>query len=75
MRFHSPKVVTAPARLPLRKAVASGVADLWMLVKHLGTQLKKSYLKSRWVLIHGLARSQLLSVFHLLDILNLLPEL
>lgn len=24
MRFHSPKVVTAPARLPFRKAVASG---------------------------------------------------
>lgn len=39
-------------------------------------QLKKSYLnKSRWVLIHGLARTQLLSVSHHLDILNLSPEL
>lgn len=34
MRSHSPKAVTAPARLPFRRAVASGgLADLWMLVK------------------------------------------
>lgn len=38
-------------------------------------QLKKSYLKSRWVLIHALAGAQLLSVFQHLDTLNLSPEL
>lgn len=44
-----------------------------MLVKH---SLKKVILINQdGSLIHGLARSQLLSVSHHLDILNLSPEL
>lgn len=65
MRFHGPKAVTVPARLRSRKAVASGGAGLWMLVKRSPQKKEESYLKSRRGLIHGSARTQLLSFFSL----------